>query len=274
MKETIELHHLIWNKPLVSSMGKPLSRRRQKSLRIGSFILKFKKRLLDRENESLYPSIERTGLPLLSEQDSYTPPRYFSKGALEDNKQKNPAPITYLLVETNEEAKAHPVPGNALLLRSLCKGKGTLHQNAKGFVYLDIDNRFILSLIPYLKAFGLVRAPYFNLLGPPEGAHVPVISSREASFHYLDEIKVDKEISFEIDGLYSAEPTFWEGVERVWFFQVNSPELEALRRKHFLLSRPAGHPFHIAVAVKPESSVAKTQKPLPIMRINTAYLAA
>lgn len=203
---------------------------------------------------------------------TFEPPRYFSKGALETDRKKNLPPISYLLIETKEVAKARPVPGNSLLLRSLCKGKGVLKQNNQGLVFLDIDNRFISTLLPYLKAYGLIRPPYFNLFTSPAGAHIPVFLPREVAFHYLHKIpEIDREFTFEIEGLYSVEPTFWHGVEEVWFFKIHSPELERLRKKYFLTEKPNGHPFSIAVAVKERQS---SPTPLPIMRINTAYLAA
>lgn len=206
---------------------------------------------------------------------SYRPVRYFSKGAFENDRRKNPMPIAYLLIETNETSLARPVPGNSLLLRSLCKGKGVLHQNKQGLVYLDVDNRFISMLLPYLKAYGLVRPPYFNLFVAPDGAHVPVIPAREVAFQYLEQIEqIGEEFSFEIEGLYSMEPTSWPEVEQVWFFKLHSPELEKLRRKYFLPAIPGGHAFHIAVAVKPRVAASDAPYPLPLMRINMAFIAA
>lgn len=206
---------------------------------------------------------------------SVRPAWYFSRGALEADKKKNPEPILYLLTETNEMAKARPVPGNTYLFRSLCKGKGVLKKNQQGLVYLDVDNRFISMMLPYLKAHDLVRPPYFNLFGAPEGAHVPVIPAREAGFHYLDEVEeIDQEFSFEIEGLYSMEPVSWPEVEQVWFFKLRSEELERLRQKYFLPAVPGGHAFHIAVAVKPRIGVSEGPRPLPLMRINVAFVAA
>lgn len=205
---------------------------------------------------------------------SFRPPRIFSKGALENDPKKNPAPIPYLLTETSEVSTARPVPGNSTLIRSLCRGKGVLRKNSRGLVYLDIDNRFISSLIPYLKAFGLVRPPYFNLFGSPEGAHIPVIPSRETAFQYLNEIaEAGQEFSFEIEGLYSIEPSTWPELEQVWFFKVKAPDLEKIRRRYFLPALPGGHSFHIAVAVKPRPTLSETPY-FPFMRINVGYLAA
>lgn len=218
----------------------------------------------------LRPALPRPSAAI--KEGSVRPPRYFSRGA---KAKKAPSPIPYLLIQTEEISKARPVPGNSLLLRSLAKGKGTLKKNDQGLFYLDIDNRFILSLIPYLKAFGLVRPPYFNLFGAPDGAHIPVIPPREAAFHFIDNLdETNQEFSFEIDGLYSIQPTLWPEVEEVWFFKVRSPELEALRQKNFLSSRPAGHSFHIAVAIKPRKIGRSENPPLPFMRISPAFLAA
>jgi hypothetical protein len=217
----------------------------------------------------------RLSPPKIPPAGTFRPARYFSKGALENDRRKNPTPIAYLLTETNETSLAKPVPGGSLLIRSLCKGKGTLRQNKQGLVYLDVDNRFISLLLPYLKAYGLVRPPYFNLFVAPDGAHIPIISAREVAFQYLHQIEqIGQEFSFEIEGLYSTTPTSWPEVEQVWFFKLHSPELEALRRKHFLPAIPNGHAFHIAVAVKPRLTANNTPQPLPLMRINTAFIAA
>jgi hypothetical protein len=206
---------------------------------------------------------------------SYQLSRYFSQGALETDRQKNPTPIPYLLSESNESAHPRPVPGNSLLLRSLCKGKGVLRQNKQGLIYLDVDNRFISSLIPYLKAYGLIRPPYFNLFGSPEGAHIPVIPAREMAFQYLEPVQeIGSEFSFELQELNSVEPSSWPEVEQVWFFKLHSPELEKLRRKYFLPELPRGHSFHITVAVKPKLALSKQPRALPLMRINVGFLAA
>ena len=203
---------------------------------------------------------------------SYLPPRYFAKGSLAKDQT---APIPYLLIETNEISQARPVPGNSMFLRSIAKGKGVLQKNNQGLFYLDIDDRFISSLIPYVKANNLVRAPYFNLFQNPNGAHIPVIPPRESAFHFLDTLEeIGKEFTFEIEGLYSIEPTLWPEVEQVWFFKVRSPELEAFRQRHLLMSKPGGHSFLIAVAIKPRPSKMSHPLPHPVMRINIAHLAA
>lgn len=244
---------------------------------IFKFLLSLKKTLfstLEEEPISLTGS-PQLPLPRALPEATFRPPWYFCRGALENDRRKNPEPIAYLLTETQETARAHPVPGGPLLIRSLCKGKGTLQKNQQGFVFLNVDNYFISSLLPYLKIRGLVRPPYFNLFDIPDGAHIPVIPAREAAFQYLNCVdEIGQEFSFEIEGLYSIEPTSWPEVEQVWFFKLKSSELEAFRRSYFLPSIPGGHAFHIAVAVKPRSTGHIKNPPLPVMRVNSAITAA
>lgn len=205
------------------------------------------------------------------------PPWYFSRGVLEKNRKKNPEPILHLLMETTpERVEAKPVPGNSYLFRSLCRGKGILKRKDQGLVYLDVDNRFISMMLPYLKAQGLARPPYFNLFDSPEGAHIPVITVREVGFHYLTEIEgLGMEFSFEVEGLYSVQSVLWPEVEQVWFFRLFSLELEALRQRHCLTDHPGGHPFHIVVAVRPKLGQAHlaAARSMPLMRTNSACLS-
>lgn len=207
---------------------------------------------------------------------SIAPPAQFSRGAIERDKRRNPEPIRYLLTETNETAQAKPIPGNSRLVRSLAKGKGVLRKNAQGLFYLDVDNRLISMMLPFLSSRHLVRPPYFNVFGDPEGAHIPVIPAREAMFQYLDTVdELGETFAFEIQGLYSSKPSIWPEVEEVWYFKIHSPDLEKLRRKHFLPEHPNGHPFHVVVAVKPKPGMKKnSQSSLFTMRINSAILVA
>jgi hypothetical protein len=273
------LYRMAWSGSVLASHPQRISQKKSPPPSFKDFLGAMRERISQvvGGNAPKIPSFSTTAIPKPTEpvKASFTPPRYFSRGGWENDRKKNPAPIPYLLIEANETSRPRPIPGNSLLLRSLCKGKGRLFQNNQGFVFLNIDNRFISSLIPYLKAYGLVRPPYFNLFGSPEGAHIPVIPAREMAFQYIDKIQeVGEEFSFVIEGLYSIEPSTWPEMEQVWFFKLSSPELEKLRRSYFLPSTPGGHAFHIAVAVKPKPGFKHQPHPLPPMRINTGFLAA
>jgi hypothetical protein len=206
---------------------------------------------------------------------SFQPPRYFSKGALEENKKKNPTPIWALLTESLESPISRAIPQNVALIRSLCKGKGRLVRGPKGLFYLDVQNSFITAMIPYLKTQGLIRPPYFNIFNTPDGAHIPVVSKREADFHYLESMREQgQEYPFEVEGLYSVMPDTWPEVDEVWFLKATSSELQILRRKYFLSALPNGHSFHIVIAIKPRSRVRTSARPAPFMRINSTYIFA
>lgn len=201
------------------------------------------------------------------------PPRLFARGALDKDRKKNPTPLFELLTESEEKPKLRFIPRNRELLKTYGRGKGTLKRNQLNHVYLDIDNQFIHSLTPYLRSQGLVRPPYFNLFGSPDGAHITVIPTREYFFQSLTPLEEEGDLfGFEIEGLYSlAAPASWPEVEEVWFFKVHSPDLERLRRTYFLPPRPGGHSFMIAIAVKP----AETPRSLvPFQRISPSISAA
>ena len=268
------LGRLTWNQSVLSShpLARPVELAREPFLE--SIKKKFKPKPRPR-SVPLDTARPRLVHPRSIAIGSYQPQRYFCRGALETDRKKNPTPIWYLLTESLEQPIARPVPHNTSLIRSLCKGRGRLRQNKEGLIYLDVHNQFILAMTPYLKAEGLVRPPYFSIFSTPEGAHIPVIPKREADFHYLDECKeIDREFSFEIEGLYSMKPDSWQEVEEVWFFKVKSPELEALRRRYFLTALPGGHDFHIAVAVKPRPKGMPARQAVPFMRINPSFNAA
>jgi hypothetical protein len=268
-----ERYRLGWTGSILASYPS----KKLKTHKAARLLLALKKRLSDlfdtpNSDALTLPTFPRLPQPKNSLHTTVRPPLYFSKGTAELDKRNNPDPILYLLTETNETAQARPVPGNLGLLHSLCKGKGTLKRTKQGLVFLDIDDRFISTLLPYLKGHKLNPPPYFSLFSFPEGAHIPVIPAREAAFQYLNQIEeIEQEFSFEVEGLFSIEPVTWPEVEQVWFFKIRSESLEKLRQKYFLPSTPAGHPFHITVAIKPRLI---TTKSAPLMRINPAFIAA
>ena len=220
-------------------------------------------------HSTIYLTQPSTAAPL---KNPYQLPRYFARGALEKEKKHNPEPCFFLLTETDETPYPRPLPRNRTLLRNLCRGRGLLRQTSQGYVYLDIDNQFILALFPYLVFHNLSRPPYFNLFHSPNGAHIPVIPAREAYFQEIGLIReAGQEYSFEIEGLYSVQPNHWPEIEEIWYFKVNCPELEQLRRKYFLPALPNSHPLIIATAIKP--AIAPPSR-VHTMRISPAAYAA
>ncbi len=221
------------------------------------------------------PALNLSTLPTTPQAQTFSLARFFTRGAIDAVPKRNPTPIPELIAETEEITRPRPIPRTRAVLQTLIRGKGTLRKNAQGLVYLDIDDEFITTLLPYFTSQGGVCPPYFNRFGTPSGAHIPVISSREAYFHCVDAVpSLGKECLFDVEGLYSMEPSNWPEVQEVWFFQVHSSELEGIRKQSFLLNLPSGHPFLIAIAIKKRTDLSLHPEPQTHYRINPTIFAA
>ena len=143
--------------------------------------------------------------------------------------------------------------------------KGTLRQDKEGFVYLELPDAFIEDLVPLISDEKCEHIP--------TSAHIPVLMPQEwAQRKGWGEIgELGKEFAFEITRLCSLKPKRYPGLERVYFFSVNSAELEKFRERFLLPSRILGHEFHIAIACK------KSTTPVPqkeTFRLNVSCFAA
>ncbi|MEN9654930.1 MAG: hypothetical protein RL235_1042, partial [Chlamydiota bacterium] len=125
----------------------------------------------------------------------------------------------HLMLETDEKAVPRPLPANMHRLQSIVRGKGRLRQNRKGAVFLDVDNEFVRHFLPYFERFGLMKPPYFNVLGTPEGAHIPIVSAKEAALSSIGIVN-EQEIPFWVTGLYSIVPDAWPEVTEAWYFMI------------------------------------------------------
>lgn len=126
---------------------------------------------------------------------------------------------------------------------------GVLKQASDGYVYVDVSNNFIHGIFPLIKEKDIEKPPYFESKYQRVGAHISVMKSEEVE--EIEEIEeIGEEFTFKLGGLKSVEPEGWDDVERVWFIQVESPELEQLRKKYGFSKKLNGHEFHITVAVK------------------------
>ncbi len=97
------------------------------------------------------------------------PALYFSKWI-----KSQPLPIWQLIQKSKETVKTSALPHNTPLMRSLAKGHGILKKNRHGLTYLDIEERFITAMRPYLR---IKKRPIF--LKHPQFLS---FSEREAEF--------------------------------------------------------------------------------------------
>ena len=134
---------------------------------------------------------------------------------------------------------------------------GTLLKN-NNYYYLKIDNRIITPFIQLLDNDKVVSPEEVTEKKKRVGAHISVIKNDEGKKKKKKGVKVqelNKEFPFTLKGFESVKPDGWEGVKKVYFITVESPELEKLRKKYKLTGKiEKNHNFHITIAVEKENS--------------------
>ncbi|MCI5052629.1 MAG: hypothetical protein MRY21_05795 [Simkaniaceae bacterium] len=114
------------------------------------------------------------------------------------------------------------------------------------FVYLDVDDRYILELIELTDGFKL--PPYFGKPGLV-GAHISVIYASELQKYGIANFEeFGQTFRFSLKDCEIVHPPHWKGVDSVFLITVDSPELDALREKYDL--PPSEFGFHITVGIK------------------------
>lgn len=123
--------------------------------------------------------------------------------------------------------------------------QGTLRAS-DGFVYVQVDNDYIKSLVPLLSDLGYVEPDYFG--EGKVGAHITVIYPEELKLFGIDAIQEEGEpIAFTIKDCEVVFPR--KNFESAYLILVDAPRLDTLRDKYGLGKRE--YAFHITVGVKP-----------------------
>jgi hypothetical protein len=125
---------------------------------------------------------------------------------------------------------------------------GTLVQDDRGFVYLDLVNDYIYELMPFIDTTNLSLPPYFDGLFKA-GAHVSVILPEENMIKFNTE-DLGREIEFFVTGCYSISPKNWLDIEKVWFLTIEAPELIEIRQKNGLTDYLFNQQFHVTISVR------------------------
>lgn len=127
---------------------------------------------------------------------------------------------------------------------------GKLKQTKDGFTYVNVSNDVINGLYRLVDDPRKEQPPYRSAEYNSVGAHITVIGSSEVEAFDLWNInEIGKEYSFYAKDFVSFVPD-WDEVDKVWALQVESKDLEALRRKYGLPPRYKGHDFHITIAIR------------------------
>lgn len=128
---------------------------------------------------------------------------------------------------------------------------GTLYLGKKGWVLLSVPNALVRGV------FQAMDEPGIELPPGPDGkleAHISVMSDTDIeSIGGAEKItERGKQFHYSIGRLLSVQPDGWEGVNRVWFLTVHSPDLQALRRSYGLSSLPhdGEYVFHLTCAIR------------------------
>lgn len=125
---------------------------------------------------------------------------------------------------------------------------GTLVQDERGFVYVDIPNDYIHKLYPMIDEKGFEEPPYF-VRPRLHGAHISVIYASEARDHGIKlQDGGGQTIYFSPKMCKIVKPSKWNEVEDVYIITVDAPALNKLRRRYGL--KDATYPYHITIGVK------------------------
>ncbi len=204
---------------------------------------------------------------------STKPPRFFWHPAYSYLKDEY-APGC-LISESKEElpTPVYQSAGICAYIRQAFPQQGILKQDQEGFVYLELPDNLITEIFPLLHDRESEMIPLYYL--EPSPAHVPVILPHEwnqkkgwgpLKEHHLS-------FSFEMTQLSWIKPKRWPGVERVYFLNLKSPELEKLRERYLLPALIRGHEFHIAIAYK-KAEAKPENPPKETFRLNVSCYAA
>lgn len=135
---------------------------------------------------------------------------------------------------------------------------GTLYLSRSGWILLNVPNALGRGAFDALNEPGVelplndagqfqchisvIRPEELEKIGGPDK-----ISERGHQFHYT------------LGPVKTVQPDGWDGVSRVWFIEIKSPELMALRRSYGLSSLPneGKFQFHVTFAVR-KSKVLQT----------------
>ena len=133
---------------------------------------------------------------------------------------------------------------------------GVVAQDSTGMIYLDIDDDFIFKALEVLRPFGYIRPAFFVFPPAPIGAHIKIVTKREAEDYEVraemrDIPHIGQRVNFQLVKAYVSYPRVRQyGVEARYKIRVESPELDRIRKDLTGLQSPLGSGFFILLAVR------------------------
>lgn len=125
---------------------------------------------------------------------------------------------------------------------------GRLYASKSGWILLSVPNDVVKGLFASLQEQGVELPP------SPNGvlnAHISVMRKDELNgIGGPDRItERGKIFRYTTGRIKTCVPDGWDGMSRVWFLEVYSPELQNLRKSYGLSPLPK-YPFHITIGVR------------------------
>ena len=137
---------------------------------------------------------------------------------------------------------------------------GTVDQDAEnGLLYLDLDDNWIFNALTVLRNYGYTRPPFFVYPPFPVGAHIKIVTKREAEDYRLfgkkeEEVShlIGTTVDFEVVKAHVSYPRIRKyGVEARYKIRVKSAELSKIRKELTgLSSGPNNGHFVILVGLR------------------------
>jgi len=167
----------------------------------------------------------------------------------------------YLLTVNQESPKKENCPYLDYL--KTLNFKGILKQKKNKEVYLEIDESLIKFINSSLKNLKLNKFNDFN---------ITIISKDEYErFDVFKILELDETFDFKIKDIYSINVNKNGKIEKIWYLEIESKELEEFRYKHHLFPKRNGYNLYIKLGFGKQFKLRKTY---PNLRINNSFFAA
>lgn len=123
---------------------------------------------------------------------------------------------------------------------------GTLKRTDDGFVYVNVPNDIINGFYYALEHDETIQPPYRDPKYSGIGAHISAFDSEEIKDRDITE--VGRRIDYRTKGIFHVDPERGK-MARIWAVEVESPQLEEIRKRYGLSPLLRGHPFHVTFAI-------------------------
>ena len=135
---------------------------------------------------------------------------------------------------------------------------GILSQSNEGMIYLDLDDNWIFKALEVLKDYGYIRPPFFVFPPTPVGAHIKIITKREAEDYELTHSEfvhhlphLGKEFGFKVKKAFVSRPrTRRFGIDTRYVIRVEiDSDLMKIRKDLTGKKTPVRNGFSIVVGI-------------------------